>query len=172
MLMLTCVILYKQHQNTLEKMDISTNRISTDAISINYKTDISIIDVPPPSFSSTDGSILSNIAWQNAYDCKEKKILWDVNFIAIISKNKILAYINIPENILEFLPRNTFPTFLLFRNPINMGMVVNTKDTPFFKYALLKKDGLFGTYHVSGYALCNALTYEVEYYEELPDFAK
>lgn len=170
MLTLVCVILYKQDQKTLQ--NISTNAAAIESFDIDYKTDISMIDISQPSFDVKDGSILSSVEWLYAYDFKEKRILWASGFIAVISKDKVSGYTHIPVNLFEFTPSNTMPSALLFQNPINIGMAVDEEDTPFFKYALLKKDSLLGGYHVSGYALCNALTYEIEYYEDLPDFVQ
>lgn len=173
-LTLICSTLYKQDQKSLQKINISTNEVSIDAIDIDYKTDISIIDVSHPSFSSNDSSSLKNIIKDvdyTMYDCKEQKILWSSENVVIISKDKIWGYVKTPLNIFEFTPRNTMPSALLFQNPINIGMAID-EDIPYFKYALLKKNGLLGDYRVSKYALCNALTYEIEYYEELPDFAQ
>ncbi len=131
--------------------------------------DILIIDASQPEFVSTDVSILEKVEWESLSHSNGKKIIRSssCDVIVIIEPERIVAYRNIET---AFVVRNTMPHELMLKNPRNLGFVVDDNDIPYYKYALLRRDS-FGNYVVGKYALCNALTFEVSYFDKLPNWA-
>lgn len=168
-----CCLSFVADQNSFSELDISQLKSETKPITTDIsfsKNDVLIIDISQPSFTSKDTAILEEIDWKEISTSYEKDIICSISYDDIsILDNKILCYTNIPEG--NFIARNTLPDELLFKNPINLGIVADDENIPYFKYALLKHDSI-GHYSVDKYALCNGLTYEVTYFEELPDFAQ
>lgn len=132
--------------------------------------DILIIDASQPEFVSTDVSALEKVEWKSLSHSNGKKIIRSssCDVIVIIEPERIVAYLNIEPT---FVVRNTMPHELMLKNPRNLGLVVDDNDIPYYKYALLRHDS-FGNYVVGKYALCNALTFEVSYFDKLPNWAK
>ncbi len=132
--------------------------------------DILIMDASQPEFVATDISVLEKVDWESLSHSNGKRIIRSLgcDAIVIIKPERIVAYLNIKPT---FVVRNPMPHEFMLKNPRNLGLVADNNDIPYYKYALLRHDS-FGSYVIGKYALCNALTFEVSYFDKLPNWAK
>lgn len=112
--------------------------------------------------------------FSTVYSIKGKYVFHPVpnNWFGII-ENGVLKTVDTPLTASGVLSSSLpIPEKLKEHNPKGIGITVDDENTPYFVYALLEKKHFLGKYSVKNYALWNAKNKKIEYYEELPDFAK
>ncbi len=168
LLLMLCFMAFVADQQVFFSKNIQTELPITH-IDFPETNDILIVDTSQPEFVSTDISVLEKVDFELLSNSNGKKIIrsHSCGAIVIIDHERIVAYLNIKK--IDFTAINA--SELLLKNPRNLGLVVDDNDIPYYKYALLKHDS-FGSYIVGKYALCNALTFEVSYFDKLPNWAK